>query len=179
MAGGLMNLVSEGQQNVILNGNPEKTFWKATYMKYTNFGKQNFRLDYEGTPTLQLAADSTFTFKVKRYADLLMDCYISITLPNIWSPIMPPQKITNPDGSISYTNWAPYEFQWIQNLGAQIIERVTITCGNQKLQEYSGRYILASAQRDLSAEKRILFDEMIGNIPQLNDPANFGSRVND
>ena len=178
MAGGLMNLVSEGQQNVILNGNPEKTFWKATYMKYTNFGKQNFRLDYEGTPTLQLAADSTFTFKVKRYADLLMDCYISITLPNIWSPIMPPQKITNPDGSISYTNWAPYEFQWIQNLGAQIIERVTITCGNQKLQEYSGRYILASAQRDLSAEKRILFDEMIGNIPQLNDPANFGSRVN-
>ena len=65
MAGGLMQLVSEGQQNVILNGNPEKTFWKTTYLKYTNFGKQNFRLDSEGTPTLNLTTESTFTFKVK------------------------------------------------------------------------------------------------------------------
>lgn len=178
MAGGLMNLVSEGQQNIILNGNPSKTFWKSTYAKYTNFGKQNFRLDYEGTPTLNLTSESTFTFKVKRYADLLMDCYISVDLPNIWSPIMPPQAVTNTDGSISYTDWAPYEFQWIENLGAQMISKITITCGNQKLQEYSGRYILASVQRDFTNEKLDLFNEMIGNIPQLNDPANYGARVN-
>ena len=178
MAGGLMQLVSQGQQNVILNGNPEKTFWKATYLKYTNFGKQNFRLDSEGTPTLGLTSDSTFTFKVKRYADLLMDCYISLTLPNIWSPIFPPQPITNPDGTTGYTGWAPYEFQWIENLGAQIIDKITITCGNQKLQEYSGRYILASTQRDFNGQKLALFDEMIGNVPQLNDPANYGARVN-
>jgi hypothetical protein len=178
MAGGLMNLVSQGQQNVILNGNPEKTFWKSTYLKYTNFGKQNFRLDFEGSTTLGLTSSSTFTFKVKRYADLLMDCYISLTLPNIWSPIYPPQAITNTDGTTSYTDWAPYEFQWIENIGAQIIDKITINCGNQKLQEYSGRYILASAQRDFSAQKLALFDEMIGNIPQLNDPANYGARVN-
>jgi len=178
MAGGLMNLVSEGQQNIILNGNPSKTFWKATYAKYTNFGKQNFRLDYEGTPTLNLTSESTFTFKVKRYADLLMDCYISVGLPNIWSPIMPPQEIVNPDGSIGYTNWAPYEFQWIENLGAQMISKITITCGNQKLQEYSGLYLLTSSQRDLNSDKLALFNEMIGNVPQLNDPANYGARVN-
>ena len=50
MPGGLMNLVSQGQQNVILNGNPSKTMWKAVYQKYTNFGKQNFRLDLDATP---------------------------------------------------------------------------------------------------------------------------------
>jgi hypothetical protein len=153
MAGGLMQLVTEGQQNVILNGNPEKTFWKATYLKYTNFGKQNFRLDFEGTPTLSLTTGSTFTFKVKRYADLLMDCYVSIALPNIWSPIYPPQAIVNPDGTPGYTDWAPYEFKWIDNIGALMIETITITCGNQKLQEYSGRYLLSSIQRDFSEEK--------------------------
>ena len=178
MAGGLMQLVSQGQANVILNGNPEKTFWKGTYKKYTNFGKQNFRLDYEGSTTLNLTTESTFQFKVKRYADLLMDCYISIKMPNIWSPIFPPQAITNPDGTVTYTNWAPYEFKWIENLGAQIISRITITCGNQKLQEYSGKYILASVQRDFSGTKRDLFNEMIGNVPELNDPGNFGTRVN-
>ena len=178
MPGGLMNLVSEGQQNVILNGNPSKTFWKATYKKYTNFGKQNFRIDYTGTPTLSLTTESTFQFTIKRYADLLMDCYISITLPTIWSPIMPPQPIINDDGSTGATNWAPYEFQWIENIGAQIISRITINCGNQKLQEYSGKYILASAQRDFTAEKLALFYEMIGNVTELNDPANYGARVN-
>ena len=30
MAGGLMQLVAQGQQNIILNGNPSKTFFKST-----------------------------------------------------------------------------------------------------------------------------------------------------
>ena len=30
MTGGLLNIVSYGNQNVILNGNPKKTFFKAT-----------------------------------------------------------------------------------------------------------------------------------------------------
>jgi len=178
MTGGLMQLVSEGAQNVILNGNPEKTFWKTTFKKYSNFGMQNFRLDYEGTPSLNLTTESTFVFRVKRYADLLMDCYISIAMPTIWSPILPPTAVPQSDGTTVYTDWAPYEFKWIDNLGAQMIDRITITCGNQKLQEYSGRYILASMQRDFAGQKRALFDEMIGNVPEMNDPANAGSRVN-
>ena len=178
MAGGLLNLVSEGAQNILLNGNPEKTFWKTTFKKYTNFGMQNFRLDYEGTPTLNLTTDSTFVFKVKRYADLLMDCYISIAMPTIWSPIYPPQAVEQSDGTIVYTDWAPYEFKWIDNLGAQMIERITITCGNQKLQEYSGRYILASIQRDYNGTKRALFDAMSGNVPEMNNPASAGTHMN-
>ena len=178
MAGGLLNLVSSGQQNIILNGNPSKTFWKATYQKYTNFGLQKFRVDYQGSKSLRLTEESTFDFKIPRYADLLMDTYLSVEMPNIWSPIMPPQEIVLPDGSLNYTDWAPYEFKWIENLGAQMISRITITCGNQKLQEYSGQYLLAMVQRDFSAEKKELFYEMIGNTPELNDPGNAGTRVN-
>ena len=37
MAGGLLNLISTGNQNLILNGNPSKTFFKVKYAKYTNF----------------------------------------------------------------------------------------------------------------------------------------------
>ena len=174
MAGGLLNLISVGNQNVILNGTPTKSFWKCCFKRYTNFGKQNFRLDYEGTPTLSLTSESTFTFKIKRLADLLMDCYISINLPTIWSPLMPPQTINDQ----IVTDWAPYEFQWIDNIGAQIISNISITCGNQQLQKYSGRYILASSQRDFNAQKLALFNEMIGNVSDLNDPANCGGRVN-
>ena len=174
MGGGLLNLLSQGQQNIILNGNPSKTFFKTTYAKYTNFGLQKFRVDFDGSRTLRLTEESTFTFKIPRYADLLMDCYISIDLPSIWSPIFPPQQNIpneNPD-------WVPYEFQWIENIGAQMIKNVTITCGNQTLQEFSGAYLLSMVQRDYSGAKKELFDRMIGNVVDLTDPANAGGRVN-
>lgn len=173
MAGGLLQLVSQGQQNIILNGNPSKTFFKSTYAHYTNFGLQKFRVDFEGAKTLRLTEESTFTFKIPRYADLLMDCYLSVDLPNIWSPIIPPNEAQGNNGQ-----WIPYEFRWIENLGAQMISKITITCGNQTIQEFSGAYILAAIQRDFSTEKKALFDKMIGNIPELNDPANSGARVN-
>jgi hypothetical protein len=177
MTGGLMNLVSSGQQNILLNGNPSKSFFKSTYLKYTNFGLQKFRIDYEGSTTLRLSEESTFTFKILRYAELLMDCYLSVDLPNIWSPIIPPlqNSETIPTNS---GQWVPYEFQWIENLGAQMISRISITCGNQLLQEYSGAYLLASVQRDFSTDKKNLFDKMIGNITELNDPANYGTNNN-
>ena len=40
MPGGLLNIVAYGNQNIILNGNPSKTFYKCVYAKYTNFGLQ-------------------------------------------------------------------------------------------------------------------------------------------
>lgn len=174
-----MNLVSQGQQNVIINGNPSKTFWKAKYAKHTNFGLQKFRIDYEGSKQLNMSEESTFSFKVPRYGDLLMDSYVSVNLPHIWSPILPPQIVTDSiTGEQIYTDWAPYEFKWIDNLGAQMIKKITITCGNSTIQEYSGKYILCSVNRDFSQTKKNLFNEMIGNLPELNDPGNAGSRVN-
>jgi hypothetical protein len=178
MPGGLMNLVSQGQQNVILNGNPSKSFFKSTYSKYTNFGLQKFRVDFDGSRTLRMTEESTFTFKVPRYADLLMDTYLSVSLPSIWSPIMPPADRVDQTDAINAGAWIPYEFKWIDNLGAKMISKITITCGNQTLQEYTGNYILATVQRDYSAEKLALFNKMTGNVPELNDPANAGSRVN-
>ena len=159
MPGGLMNLASYGQQNVILNGNPSKTFFKSTYAQHTNFGLQKFRVDFNGLRTLRLTEESTFAFKIPRYADLLMDSYISFNLPHIWSPIY------------SGTDPIPYEFKWIDNIGAKMISKVSITCGNQTLQEFSGDYFLASVQRDYTTTKKDLFNRMIGHVPDLIDPA--------
>lgn len=177
MPGGLMNLVSQGQQNIILNGNPTKTFWKTTFKAYTNFGMQKFQLNYKGSPTLSLTTESVFTFDIPRNADLLADVFLSIQLPNIWSPIYPPQEITLNDGSTFWTDWSPYEFRWIKNLGAQIIRNVEIFAGGQVIQKYSGSYLLASVQRDFTGQKKQLFNEMIGEIPELVDPANANGRI--
>jgi hypothetical protein len=104
-----------------------------------------------------------------------------VVLPNIWSPILPPRErtfVTDSQLLGDVEQWAPYEFRWIENLGAKMISKISITCGNYTLQEYSGDYLLAAVQRDFNQDKKNLFDEMIGNVPELIDPANAGSRVN-
>ena len=171
MAGGLLNLSATGSANVILTGNPTKTFFKVVYSKYTNFGLQKFRIDYEGSRDLRLTTSSTFQFKVPRYADLLMDTYLCVTLPDIWSPIYPPCPQT------SY-KWASYDFRWIRDLGTHMIEKITITCGSMLLQSYSGAYLAAMVERDFPLDKKNVFDTMSGNIEECFDPANAYGRVN-
>ena len=43
MTGGLMNLTAAGNENIVIHGNPKKTFFKAVFKKHTNFGLQRFR----------------------------------------------------------------------------------------------------------------------------------------
>ena len=170
MPGGLLNLVSYGNQNIILNGNPSKTMFKFVYSKYTNFGLQKFRLDFDGSRTLRINESSTFDFKVPRYADLLMDTYLVVTLPTIWSPILPP---TGCDGQ-----WLPYEFKWIENLGTQMIKQVRFLVGGQIIQQFSGHYLYNLVERDFSETKKNVYYNMTGNVSELNDPGNSGTRKN-
>ena len=171
MAGGLLNIVAVGANNVFLTGNPCKTFFKATYAKYSNFGLQKFRIDYDGQRDLRPTEPSTFTFKIPRYADLLMDTYVVLTLPDIWSPVYPPTADTG-------YKWAPYEFKWIKNIGTHMIKEIVITCGSMTLQKYSGEYMAAMVDRDFSAEKKGLFHKMTGHTTELNDPAVAYGRTN-
>ena len=81
MAGGLLTLAAIGAENIILNGNPSKTFFKAKYNKYTNFGMQRFRIDHKGLRILKYNEDSILNFKIPRYADMLHDVYVVLNLP--------------------------------------------------------------------------------------------------
>ena len=35
MPGGLLNIAATGNQNIIIHGNPTKTYFKSTYAKHT------------------------------------------------------------------------------------------------------------------------------------------------
>jgi hypothetical protein len=100
-----------------------------------------------------------------------MDTYLVLTLPNIWSPIHEPNTSTG-------NKWASYDFRWIRDFGTQIIEEISIVCGSLTLQKYTGDYLAAMVDRDFSAEKKNLFNEMTGNIDELNNPAQAMGRGN-
>ena len=186
MPGGIMNLLGVGQPNLMVNGNPKKTFWKSSYNKYTNFGMQRFRLDYNGSKKLRLNDESTFTFKFPRYADLVLDSYLVVNLPNIWSPLFPIQDNYNTSGDSNAdashifennTYYIPYEFKWIDNIGISLIKEIEVTVGGMVLQRYSGDYLLSMIKRDFSGDKKKFIDEMTGNIKKYNDPANSEANI--
>lgn len=176
MPGGLLNLVAYGNQNIILNGNPKKTFFTTTYSKYTNFGLQKFRLDFDGQRKLRMTDKSVFDFKIPRYGDLLMDTYLVVTLPNIWSPVIPP--VCGADPLSPSFGWQPYEFKWIKNLGSQMIDSIRFKIGGQIIQEFTGQYLYNLVERDFNAAKKDMYYKMTGNVPELNDPANSNGRTN-
>lgn len=172
MAGGLLNLVAEGANNTIIQGGDnQKTLFRTTYKKITNFGLQKFRIDYDGQKDLRLTEPSVFSFKMPRYAELLMDTYVVLTLPHIWSPIYHPCEQTN-------NKWASYDFRWIKDIGTHIIKEIEIKCGNFTIQKYSGDYLAAMVERDFDESKKKLFNQMSGNTDELFDPANSFGRAN-
>jgi hypothetical protein len=185
MAGGLLNLIAIGNANIFLTGEPTKTFFSVAYSKYTNFGLQKFRIDYNGNRDLRLTEPSTFTFKIPRYAELLMDTYLVLTIPDIWSPVYPPinmrlddtGNVLN-DGLHTNNKWVPYEFRWIEDLGAQMVQEIEIRCGSFVLARYGGSYISAMMERDFCESKKKAFKDMTGNVPELNNPALAYSREN-
>ena len=98
-----------------------------------------------------------------------MDTYLSIQLPNIWSPY----KKNDMD------KYIPYEFKWIDNIGAQLIRKIKVSVGGQLIQEISGQYLLNMVNRDFTEDKKKMFNEMIGNGnseygSELTNPAYYG-----
>lgn len=172
MAGGLMNLTAYGNENIILHGNPKKTFFKATYKKHTNFGLQRFRINYEGSRVLNYNTPTYLEFKIPRYAELLYDTYLCVTIPDIFSTFLYDNE------GIGGNNLRPYEFRWIEELGSTMIREIEIFSGGTTLARYSGEYLTCVKERDYSKSKKELWDNMTGNVIELNDPANAGGNVN-
>ena len=52
MPGGIMQLIFQGGQDVYLTGNPNMTYFKTVYRRYTQFGTEYITLQYD-----QLAID--------------------------------------------------------------------------------------------------------------------------
>ncbi len=44
--------------------------------------------------------------------------------------------------------WSTYDFKWIENLGAQIIQEIENTCDSTTLQKYSGQYTARLLTKD-------------------------------
>ena len=74
MAGGLMQLVAYGAQDVFLTGNPKVTFFQAVYKRHTNFAMENIEQTINGSAT----KDGRVSVTVARNGDLIGEMYLEL-----------------------------------------------------------------------------------------------------
>jgi hypothetical protein len=179
MPGGLLQLVATGAQNELVNGTPSMTHFRAVYRRHTNFALEQIRMPFT-TSNLEFNVTQTRTIscRVDRYAQLLHDCYLVLTLPDIWSPLKFLGASAPPAGYDPRSNSIGYEFQWIKNIGYNLIDHVDIVMNGQVIQRLRGEWLKLYSYMTHNADKRAIIDQMTGNVPELYDPANAYDRQN-
>jgi hypothetical protein len=180
MPGGLIQLVGVGAQNELVNGNPSMTHFRAVYRRHTNFAMESIRMTFTST-NLQFAQTTTrkISCRIDRYAQILLDTYLVVTLPDIWSPLTHLADGVNPPaGYDQRSNSLGYEFQWIKNIGYNLIDHIEITANGQVLQTMTGEWMKMYSYLTHDTNKRKIVDQMVGNVPELYDPANGNGRQN-
>ena len=145
MGGGLMQLVAYGAQDVYLTGNPQITFWKVTYRRYTNFSMESIEQTFNG----QADFGRRVTCTISRNGDLAYRTYLQVTLPEI-------AQSTD-----------CLHARWLDFPGHQLISQVELEIGGQRIDRQYGDWMHIWTQLTLSAEQARGYNKMIGHTTQL------------
>ena len=166
MTGGLMQLVGKGAQDHLVIGNPSFTHFRNMYKRHTDFAMEHFRLVWK-TTNLSIPANGNLTLrtKVERFAQLINDCYLSVDLPPIFSGLYP-------------GTYKPYEFQWIPNIGYNMINHISVLINGQEIVRHTGEWMKLYAALTFNGTKREVLNNLVGNLPELYDPSNAFGRNN-
>lgn len=79
MAGGIIQIVTYGTQDLYLTGNPEITYFKVVYRRHTNFSVESYRVDFDDAPYFGTESAA----KLPKNGDLINKASLNIILPEI------------------------------------------------------------------------------------------------
>jgi hypothetical protein len=159
MPGGLAQLViSSGAQNNFLTGNPQISFFKSVYRKYTRFAMEHIKEAADGSK-LSKTVDTVTFIKVPRNGDLVSGMFLEFTLPHIYS---------GKYGDTVYN----YNFKWTKNIASALIKSVGLNIGGTRIDTISGEWLDVYYELTSTLDEKLLGRKLSGNIPELYDPEN-------
>lgn len=146
MAGGLMQLVAFGAQDVYLSANPQVTFWKVLHRRHSSFAMESIEQVFNG------AADfnKKVTASVSRNGDLIHKAYLRVELPSISVP-------------------AGVAFRWLNWLGHILIKSVDIDIGGSRMDRHYGDWMHIWNELTQTPGHQLGYQTMVGNSPELTE----------
>jgi len=159
-----MQLVAYGAQDVYLTGNPQITFWKVTYRRYTNFAMESIEQTFNG----QADFGRRVTCTISRNGDLAYRTYLQITLPEINQAMNPTPTTRVPNGpGAQHRSESGVFARWLDFPGEQIISIVEVEIGGQRIDRQYGDWMHIWNQLTLTSEQQRGYYKMVGNTTQL------------
>jgi hypothetical protein len=108
MSSGLIQLVSYGKENLYLSGDPQITFFKIAYKRYTNFSVEAIEQIVNG----DFAFGNNLSSTIAKNGDLITKMYIKCDV-----------SLTGTDG----------KFAWVNKLGHALLEEIELLIGGSKI----------------------------------------------
>lgn len=152
MAGGLMQLVAYGAQDVYLTGQPKVTFFQAVYKRHTNFAMENITQTVNGS----VGSGNRVSVTIARNGDLIGNMYVSLA---------PAINTTNkglgpgaPAGALNFTsdNVNP-DYNWIAERSIADLE---LTIGGQRIDKHYQTWWRLYAELFLNEQDKVEWGKM-------------------
>jgi hypothetical protein len=152
MPSGEIQLVAYGEENLVLSHDPQITFFKIVYRRYTNFSIETVRLNFN----YQASFGKRYSVEISRLGDLLHKMWLLIDLPAIPTPINTNQLV---DKKI--------KFKWAKKIAYALIDYVEINIGDQTIDKQWGEWMNVLNELNWNNFNGSL-DRYIGNTPEFN-----------
>jgi len=150
MAGGLMQLVAYGAQDVYLTGQPKVTFFQAVYKRHTNFAMENIQQTVNGTPSNSGRVSVT----IARNGDLVGNMYVAL------------QPTATAAANLTSTN-AVIDLCWVAE---RAIAAVELTIGGQRIDKHYQTWFRLYAEVFLNEADKINYGKLTSST--INDATN-------
>ena len=143
--GGLLQLVAQGKQDVFLTGNPQITWFKMVYRRYTNFAIESQQIYFDGDPDF----GKRVTALIPRRGDLLGPMILEVVFP----------YVTMSDGSSGV---------YVNALGYSFIEEISLEIGEQEIDKQTGEWMQIWSKVSTPAAQQEALNNMVGRVDGLN-----------
>ena len=156
MAGGLVQLVAYGVQDLYLTGDPQITFFKILYRRHTNFAIESVPQNFSAPANF----GETVTCTLARAGDLVGRIFLYVQIPAIPAFINPN---TGEEDMIK-------KIAWINNLGYGLISEIIVEIGGRQIDKQYGEWMYIWSQVTNKQDHGL--NKMVGNIPSMYEFSN-------
>ena len=140
MAGGLMQLVAYGAQDVYLTGSPKVTFFQAVYKRHTNFAMENIEQVVNGSS----GNGARLSVTVARNGDLIGEMYLEMTA-------------TTGLAALSTLVGTATSVEWVAE---RAVADVELTIGGQRIDKHYQKGWRLYSELYLSGDKKAQYAKM-------------------
>lgn len=143
MPGGAILLAARGPADIELTGNPQDTFFKKVYRRYTQFSYENVYQYFQGRTDFGTKS----YVQLDRRGDFVHQMFLNFSLPALNT-----QPHLNPD----------YIVSWVNGIGNFIIRNVDIEIGSTRFDRHYGQWLQIWSELVIPHEKKAAYRMLTG-----------------